>query len=281
MRTDHVAVAVVSSLITSMIFYFLVTDRSTDPSLLHAKLLQQQPAPPPPVYVPTGLYEVPQIERSWIVTLAKIEVPTLVRMERRALTLEIAYYLLRKNILGDFVETGVFTGGTAILLMKSLHRWDNVQTNKRQLWACDSFEGLPAPDQKNDIQKEGPVAQGSFSASLETFSDNMKKYDAYDETRLHILKGWFSDTLPTAPITKISFLRLDGDLYVSTRDPLLALYHKVSRGGIVYVDDYNSYEGCKRAVDEFRAQHNITSPLIPQRYPEPNDWYEAVYWYVE
>lgn len=36
----------------------------------------------------------------------------------------------------------------------------------------------------------------------------------------------------------ISFLRLDGDLYVSTMDPLLALYDRVSPGGLIYVDDY-------------------------------------------
>ena len=50
--------------------------------------------------------------------------------------------------------------------------------------------------------------------------------------------GWFSDTLPGAPIDKLAVLRLDGDLYDSTTDALTNLYPKLSVGGFLIVDDY-------------------------------------------
>ena len=64
------------------------------------------------------------------------------------------------------------------------------------------------------------------------------------------------------PTWEISFLRLDGDLYASTMDGLVMLYHKVVPGGLVYVDDYMA-PGCRRAVHEFREKHGITTRMIP------------------
>lgn len=58
---------------------------------------------------------------------------------------------------------------------------------------------------------------------------------------------------PCLGIGRIAYLRLDGDLYSSTMEALEALYHKVSPGGFVYVDDYGSYNGCRAAVDRFRC----------------------------
>jgi hypothetical protein len=68
-----------------------------------------------------------------------------------------------------------------------------------------------------------------------------------------IHKGWFQDTLPAARdhIKQIALLRLDGDWYASTKVCLENLYEQVVRGGVIIVDDYECYEGCKKAVDEF------------------------------
>jgi O-methyltransferase len=67
------------------------------------------------------------------------------------------------------------------------------------------------------------------------FDDNVK-----------FLAGWFKDTLPSAPIKKVSVLRLDGDMYESTMDALVALYKKVTPNGYIIVDDYHAVEGAKR-----------------------------------
>uniref|UniRef100_A0A7S0NMH8 Macrocin O-methyltransferase n=2 Tax=Calcidiscus leptoporus TaxID=127549 RepID=A0A7S0NMH8_9EUKA len=76
------------------------------------------------------------------------------------------------------------------------------------------------------------------------------------------LKGFFSDTLPTAPIERLSLLRLDGDLYASTRDALEHMYPKLSPGGFCIVDDYYSFQECRRAVDEYRELHHIGEEMV-------------------
>ena len=83
-------------------------------------------------------------------------------------------------------------------------------------------------------------------------------------TTNEISRGWFKDTLPTAPIESIAVLRLDGDYYESTRDALTNLYDKVSVGGYVIIDDYgeDSWTSCRKAVDEFRAERGITDTMV-------------------
>jgi hypothetical protein len=74
-------------------------------------------------------------------------------------------------------------------------------------------------------------------------------------------QGFFKDTLPTAPVEKLALLRLDGDLYESTMDGLVNLYHKLSYGGTLIVDDYYLLEPQRKAIDEFRATHGIVDVM--------------------
>ena len=53
------------------------------------------------------------------------------------------------------------------------------------------------------------------------------------------------------PVERLAILRVDADLYESTRDVLDALYGRVSNGGYVVIDDYWAFEPCRSAVDEF------------------------------
>ena len=85
------------------------------------------------------------------------------------------------------------------------------------------------------------------------------------------LKGFFSDTLPKAPIQKLSILRVDADLYQSTMDVLRSLYSKLSSGGYAVFDDYQNLPDCRRAIDEFRSSQGITEEIC--RIDE-----RAVYW---
>ncbi len=88
---------------------------------------------------------------------------------------------------------------------------------------------------------------------------------------MRFLEGWFKDTLPTAPIDRLSIMRLDGDLYESTTDALTNLYPRLSPGGFVIVDDYLAIENCRRAVDDFREQRGIEESILEV------DW-TCVYW---
>ena len=59
-------------------------------------------------------------------------------------------------------------------------------------------------------------------------------------------------------------------MYSSTWEVLSLLYEKLSVGGYLIVDDY-SLPACKKAVDDFRKENNITEDLIRV------DW-SAIYW---
>jgi hypothetical protein len=75
------------------------------------------------------------------------------------------------------------------------------------------------------------------------------------------IKGFFENTIPNAPIDKLSILRLDGDMYSSTIQCLNSLYDKVSIGGYIIVDDW-CLLNCRKAVNDFRKTRNITDRII-------------------
>jgi len=164
------------------------------------------------------------------------------------------------NIEGDFVETGVWRGGSSIWAKAVL---ESLGDKTRNIWCCDSFEGMPKPKEADlAIDAKTDFSEIDYlSVDVERVRDNFRRFDLLDD-RVRFLKGWFCDTLPTAPIEKIAILRMDGDLYESTMDSLNNLYAKVSKGGFIIVDDYNSWSGCHKAVDEFRSKHGITDQII-------------------
>ena len=61
------------------------------------------------------------------------------------------------------------------------------------------------------------------------------------------------DTLPEQAPSRIALLRLDTDWYESTRHELIHLYPRLSQGGVLIVDDYGHWDGCRLAVDEYFA----------------------------
>jgi O-methyltransferase len=164
----------------------------------------------------------------------------------------------KDNIAGDVIETGAWRGGAAIFMKGCLTAWD---MNDRTVWVADSFEGLPVPSLPEDAGYDFSVAKVPILAvGLEEVQENFRRYDLLDD-KVRFLKGWFRDTLHVAPIKNLALLRLDGDLYESTRDSLKALYDKVSPGGFIIVDDFNDFEPCRRAVLDFRRLRGIEDPI--------------------
>ena len=117
----------------------------------------------------------------------------------------------------------------------------------------------------------GPVINATKDQTgVEAVRSHFAAYGLLDD-QVQFLEGFFSDTLPTAPVDQLALIRLDGDLYESTMDILNPLYPKLSKGGYCIVDDYHAFPDCRRAVDEYRAKHGITEELIPIDHI-------AVYW---
>lgn len=85
-----------------------------------------------------------------------------------------------------------------------------------------------------------------------------------DMSNVVIVKGFFEKTFEEKKddIGKIGILRLDNDWYASTKYCLESLYDSVIPGGVVLVDDYGTFVGCRKAVNNFREARGIKSPLI-------------------
>ncbi len=83
----------------------------------------------------------------------------------------------------------------------------------------------------------------------------------YPEDRLHFVQGPVEETLPDAAPPELALLRLDTDWYESTLHELEHLYPRLAPGGILIIDDYGHWEGCRRAVEEYFAR-NPPMPLL-------------------
>lgn len=186
---------------------------------------------------------------------------TAVTMIGRARMRNLRHLLTRaivEKVPGDVIETGVWRGGACIYMRAILAAHGDPD---RRVFVADSFKGLPPPDEAQfpPDAKDKHHTFEQLAISREEVEVNFRRYDLLDE-RVVFLEGWFKDTLPKAPIEKLAILRLDGDMYESTIQALHALYHKVSPGGFVIVDDY-VLPPCAKAVDDFRTRHGIMAPL--------------------
>jgi O-methyltransferase len=178
--------------------------------------------------------------------------------------------IVREDISGDIIETGVWRGGACIFMVAALRAFGD---DSRVVWMADSFQGLPQPSGKYEADLDGPqfwrfpeLAVGEADVVA-----NFERYGLWDPKRVRILKGWFEDTLPTAPVTELALLRLDGDMYESTLCSLNSLYPRLQPGGFCIVDDYGSVPACQQAVEDYRKSHDVTDEVM---------WVdkECVYW---
>ena len=151
---------------------------------------------------------------------------------------------------GCVVECGVWRGGMIAGMVQVLGA-------NREYFLFDSFEGLPPA--REDLDGASAVAWQSDTKSAAYYNNcSAGEEEAAAAMRLSgassfsLIKGWFNDTVPGfTPPCKIAVLRLDGDWYDSTRVCLENLYPHVAAGGLVIVDDYYTWDGCARALNEF------------------------------
>jgi hypothetical protein len=201
--------------------------------------------------------------------IALVEAHTMLSYQRLVTLWQQVRYLDRAGVKGSLVECGTWKGGAAAL-MALAHRQSGQP--HRDLHLFDSFEGLPEPDRAHDgdmaVQYAGARASGtlrSIGKCVGTLDDNRQAVNViahYPSSCTHFHVGWFQDTLYTLPTSfgGIALLRIDGDWYESTRICLDMLFPKVVSGGIVVIDDYGKWSGCRKAVDEFMAR--LSRPLL-------------------
>jgi hypothetical protein len=167
------------------------------------------------------------------------------------------------HILGCLVECGVARGGTvALMVYNSLLRRTTQHLPQRDAWLFDSFEGLPEPTAEDGVLRKPQgkdrsswdLAKGYCLGTLEQVDDLLFNRFGFDRDKVHLVKGWFQDTLPEyrERVGDIAVLRIDGDWYESTKCCLENLYDNVVDGGYIIIDDY-ALVGCRKAMDEFFA----------------------------
>ena len=171
-------------------------------------------------------------------------------------------YITQANIEGDIVECGVWRGGSMMVVAKTLVALGDTS---RELYLFDTFEGMTAPTDKDVMFDGTPAAQllaevekkegaGNYwcVAGLEDVRRNMES-TGYPMSKVHLVKGRVEDTIPAQGPAKIALLRLDTDWYESTKHELDHYYSRLTKSGVLIIDDYGHWQGSRRAVDEFFA----------------------------
>lgn len=183
-------------------------------------------------------------------------------------------YTVNNNIQGSIVECGVWKGGSMMAVAKTLL---SMNANDRDLYLFDTFTGMTRPskvdvgvgtDEKAvDIfnkEKTGEDTSNWIRASINEVKKNFINL-GYNQKKIHFVEGKVEETIPKNSPNKISLLRLDTDWYESTKHELIHLFPKLSKGGIIIIDDYDDWEGCRKAVDEYIINEKI--PLLLVKIP--------------
>ncbi|MBR0697501.1 TylF/MycF/NovP-related O-methyltransferase [Bradyrhizobium lablabi] len=196
---------------------------------------------------------------------------TMVSRERLYAQFQAVKYVSEHAIAGDIVECGVWRGGVSMLgALALLARADTT----RQIWLYDTFAGMAEPGAEDVSPWDGNNAMRLWTknrtmehndwcyASIDEVRRNLLS-TRYPEDRLTFVKGDVAETLYEQVPDKIAVLRLDTDWYASTKIELEVLFPRLAKGGVLLVDDYGAWSGCKKAVDEYMAAHKI--PLMLHR----------------
>jgi predicted O-methyltransferase YrrM len=182
-------------------------------------------------------------------------------LERMFGLYQALFYVIENNIQGDFVECGVWKGGSAMMMALVLKKYN---LTNRKLYLYDTFEGMSEP---TELDK---TAKGTEAAVLMKHQKNNKGSDTsvwcyspleevkknllstgYPDAQIRYIKGKVEDTLNGQLPGKLALLRLDTDWYESTRIELQVLYPLLEKKGVMIIDDFGHWEGAKKAVIEY------------------------------
>lgn len=229
------------------------------PNNIEAKNLLHQLIAQYPQFVAT------QIDNAEFQELFQVVRPYTMLSEARLYSLfSLAKHICEENIPGNFVECGVSGGGSTALMAAVIKRYTK---QPRWLYAFDSFEGMPTPteqDKLNGIPAEATGwGTGTCAAPEASVREICSKLSALDILRT--IKGYFQDTLPEIRdfVGMIALLHMDGDWYESTKTILHNLYDRVVNDGFIQVDDYGNWDGCRQAIHEFEALHQLEFDIHP------------------
>ena len=197
-------------------------------------------------------------------TFLAVQKYTMTSPERVLALINAVIYVSKNNIPGDFIECGVWRGGS---MMAAAITLKNIGVYNRDLYLFDTFEGMQKPtnedvnlsgDDAETLLKQDPDKKNIIRAyaPLDEVKKNLYS-TGYVRDKIHFIKGDVKDTVPVNAPQEISILRLDTDWYESTLHELLHLFPRLSPGGVLMIDDYGHWKGARKAVDEYISDNNI------------------------
>lgn len=211
----------------------------------------------------------PDFDPELLALIDRVRPFTMTSDERLSALREAIRYVVRNDIPGDFVECGVWRGGSSMMAALALRE---VGDTSRQLFLFDTFEGMSEP---TDADRDG---QGRSAAQLLAEKDRSHPVWAYapmddvhanlvstgyPSRQIQLVRGRVEDTMPDAAPEEIAVLRLDTDWYESTRHELEHLVRRMAPYGVLIIDDYGHWEGARKAVDEWLA--TVDRPVLLNR----------------
>ena len=196
---------------------------------------------------------------------AEVQPYTQTSRERVVTLADAVRYIVRRGVPGDFVECGVWLGGSAMVIAKTLLA---LGVHDRRIWLYDTFGAMPQPAEADleinrDFAGRLPPKRTSHAPHglyLPRVQENMES-TGYPPELMAYVCGVVEETIPRTVPAAIALLRLDTDWYSSVAHELQHLYPLVSPAGVLIVDDYGHFEGARKAVDEYFEQ----SPILLTR----------------
>lgn len=211
--------------------------------------LERLDTPPPPHPL--------ELDPAYADIIARVKPFTMTSPERIGSLVDAARHVSKTGVPGAVVECGVWRGGSMMAAALALLEAGDT----RDLYLFDTYAGMTEPTER-DFDHRGGLAEETYRAllvgdtsgwchaSLEDVTANLQS-TGYPADKCHYVKGDVLQTIPVRAPSEIAILRLDTDWYVSTRHELTHLFPRLQPGGILIVDDYGHWNGCRQAVDEY------------------------------
>jgi hypothetical protein len=189
---------------------------------------------------------------------------TMTSNERLYCLIESVKYIVENDIQGDFVECGVWKGGSMMAAALTLQK---LGVNNRKFFLYDTYAGMTEPTEADQsyqgegaadlLKKDAGQKEESVVWAYSTLED-VKKHifsTGYPTENIHFIEGDILQTIPANSPGNIALLRLDTDWYESTRHEMIHLYPLLVQQGVLIIDDYGFWRGSRKAVDEYIAEN--------------------------
>jgi O-methyltransferase len=237
---------------------------------------------------PTGLVIDHHLQGAVEAAYSMVRPFTMLSRPRLSILFEFVQYVNACAVPGAIVECGVWKGGAVGMMANACQHFGDI----RDLHLFDAFDDICEPDSRMDgeraVREAGGIdhAKGRLEPLTGVYDrrgghgtvDACKRLiegaTHYPSNKVRFHQGWFQNTMAEGvpDVRQIAILRIDADWYASTKICLDTLYDRVSTGGVVIVDDYGGYDGCRKAVDEFLRSRELK--VFRNHVDE-----ECIYWF--